>query len=234
VLGSTIIGLETHTPENINDAIAYAVRHNTDFHQFMLYTPSPGTPFYAQLLAEGRILGQDQLSYADTHGQDRFNYLHPGIPAGQETHMLQTAFETDFKENGPSIVRVVRTTLKGWYRHGYDPDPRVRKRYKREARGLSTISSALVKASQAYYRFDPVMYGKMSSLLRDLHTEFGLTSRASSFLLGGWMYGRILEEEGRLFRGITYEPPTFYEGNSAAMSLESGRSELTLCRSVAP
>jgi len=41
VLGSTIIGLENHTPENIDEAIEYAVRHDTDFHQFMLYTPVP-------------------------------------------------------------------------------------------------------------------------------------------------------------------------------------------------
>ena len=44
VLGSTIIGLEDHTPENIDRAIEHAVRHDTDFHQFMLYTPIPGTP----------------------------------------------------------------------------------------------------------------------------------------------------------------------------------------------
>ena len=41
VLGSTIIGLENHTPENIDEAIDYAARHDTDFHQFMLYTPDP-------------------------------------------------------------------------------------------------------------------------------------------------------------------------------------------------
>jgi radical SAM superfamily enzyme YgiQ (UPF0313 family) len=46
VLGSTIIGLEHHTPENIDEAIEYAVRHDADFHQFMLYMPLPGTPLY--------------------------------------------------------------------------------------------------------------------------------------------------------------------------------------------
>jgi len=44
VLGSSIIGLENHSPENIADVIAYAVSHNTDFHQFMLYSPNPGPP----------------------------------------------------------------------------------------------------------------------------------------------------------------------------------------------
>ena len=44
VLGSSIIGLEEHTPENIDAVIDHAVGHNTDMHQFMLYTPVPGTP----------------------------------------------------------------------------------------------------------------------------------------------------------------------------------------------
>jgi hypothetical protein len=43
---ATIIGLEHHTPGNIEEEIERAVRHNTDFHQFMLYTPVPDTPLY--------------------------------------------------------------------------------------------------------------------------------------------------------------------------------------------
>ncbi len=44
VLGSTIVGLPEHTPANIDDAIDQAVAHDTEFHQFMLYTPLPGHP----------------------------------------------------------------------------------------------------------------------------------------------------------------------------------------------
>ncbi len=46
VLGSSIIGLEDHRPENMDAVIDYAVSHATVFHQFMLYTPIPGTPLY--------------------------------------------------------------------------------------------------------------------------------------------------------------------------------------------
>jgi hypothetical protein len=38
----TIIGLEHHTPGNIAQEIEHAVSHETDFHQFMLYTPVSG------------------------------------------------------------------------------------------------------------------------------------------------------------------------------------------------
>ncbi|MHC4178671.1 MAG: B12-binding domain-containing radical SAM protein, partial [Planctomycetota bacterium] len=79
VLGSTIIGLENHTPENIDQVIDYAVRHNADFHQFMLYTALPGTPLYAELDGKGTLLSEAGCPTPDTHGQYKFNYRHPHI-----------------------------------------------------------------------------------------------------------------------------------------------------------
>src|SRR5215831_16626563 len=76
VLGSTIVGLEHHTPENIEGEIEHAISHDTDFHQFMLYTPVPGTPLYSQVEREGRLLDVD---LADIHGQWKFNFKHPAI-----------------------------------------------------------------------------------------------------------------------------------------------------------
>jgi biotin synthase-like enzyme len=59
VLGSSIIGLEHHTPENIDQVIAHAVSHDTDFHQFMLYTPVPGTPLYDVHRQNDTLLSED-------------------------------------------------------------------------------------------------------------------------------------------------------------------------------
>jgi radical SAM superfamily enzyme YgiQ (UPF0313 family) len=64
VLGSTIIGLEEHTPDNIDAAIDYAVAHDTDFHQFMLYTPVAGTPLYAEHLEKGTLVDPDECPEA--------------------------------------------------------------------------------------------------------------------------------------------------------------------------
>ena len=73
LLGSTIVGLEHHTPENIEAEIEHAVAHETDLHQFMLYTPVPGTPLYQEMQEQGRLLDVD---LADIHGQDAFNFRH--------------------------------------------------------------------------------------------------------------------------------------------------------------
>src|ERR1039457_3346682 len=73
LLGSTIIGLEHHTPENINQEIEHAIAHETDLHQFMLYPPVPGTPLYFEMAAQGRLLDVD---LADIHGHHAFNFQH--------------------------------------------------------------------------------------------------------------------------------------------------------------
>ena len=58
VLGSSIVGLPEHGADNIDRAIDHAVAHDTEFHQFMLYTPVPGTPLYAEHRANGTLLSQ--------------------------------------------------------------------------------------------------------------------------------------------------------------------------------
>src|SRR3954470_12321760 len=122
LLGSTIVGLEHHTPENIHDEIEHAVAHNTDFHQFMLYTPVPGTPLFKQMTEEGRML--DGVDLADIHGQWKFNFEHAAISREQSKKFLDWAFKYDFDTNGPSLYRISKTMLEGWKRHKDDADPR--------------------------------------------------------------------------------------------------------------
>src|SRR5512142_137492 len=130
VLGSTIVGLEHHTPENIVSEIEHAVRHDTDFHQFMLYTPVPGTPLYKQVESEGRLLDVD---LADIHGQFQFNFQHPAISPEESQRFLDSAFARDFEVNGPSLFRMCRTSFAGWQRYHAHPDPRVRARFTRDS-----------------------------------------------------------------------------------------------------
>lgn len=85
VLGSSIVGMEHHTPQNIESEIDYACAHETDFHQFMLYTPLPGTPLHAQMTEEGRMIDVD---LADVHGQWKFNWRHPHISLDESKRFL--------------------------------------------------------------------------------------------------------------------------------------------------
>lgn len=235
VLGSTIIGLENHSNDNIDKVIEDAVLHNTDFHQFMLYIPLPGTPLHKELSDKGMIKDEKEFNIADIHGQSILNYRHPSLSDEQATKFLLRAFNHDFWVNGPSVMRIVRTTLDGWLQHKSHPDLRVRNRFIWETRELATNFSALVGAVKLYYRDTPIdtpiMDNKISVLLNKLHTEFGWKSRLFSFVGGYWMLRKIHKEEKRLAFGFKYEPPTFYEGNEAMIKY---RPEVPLRRFATP
>ena len=210
VQGSTIIGLEHHTPDNILSEIEHAVSHDTDFHQFMLYTPVPGTPLYQQMQEEGRMLSG--VDYADVHGQFKFNFRHATISRDDSKRFLDWAFWRDYEANGPSLYRIARTLLAGWKRYKDWPDTRVRERFAGEMQRLSgTYSSALWAMERQFRKVD----GKMSDEIRAVREEFkresGVISRMMPAVLGPVLLWTTRREEKRLARGKTYEPPTILE-----------------------
>jgi hypothetical protein len=185
VLGSTIIGLEEHTPENIDAAIDHAVSHDTDFHQFMLYMPIPGTPLYAEHQAAGTLLDPDDFPEADIHGQYKFSYRHAHIKGGQETEFLLRAFRRDFEVNGLSIVRLARTMLQGRQSYKDLPTGAIRNRFAWYGRELGATYAAALWAARNWFRGEPALVGKISRILKDIYRAFGLRSRLAAPLVGG-------------------------------------------------
>ncbi len=213
VLGSSIIGLEEHTPENIDDVIEHAVSHGTEFHQFMLYTPIPGTPLFAEHEADNSLKSLAEVSIADIHGQHVFNYNHPHIKEGQETELLLRAFRRDLEVNGPSIVRIVRTVLRGWKKFKNHPNARIRARFAHEASNLPVRYAGVLWATRRYYQDDPQRVAQISALLQELHAEFGWRSRLAAPIAGHYLHYLLQRQEQMLKDGWTYEPPTFFETN---------------------
>ena len=210
LLGSTIVGLEHHTPDNIRDEIEHAVSHDTDFHQFMLYTPVPGTPLFFEMQEQGRMLPDVPL--ADIHGQNEFNFEHAAISKKDSKRWLDFAFRRDFERNGPSIYRICRTTLEGWKRYKNDADARVRARFAWEARALRDgYASALWAMEKHLRRTNEAVSEKIRTLRQEVGREFGLFSRVVSRALGPVLLWTARREERRLAQGRTYEPRTIIE-----------------------
>jgi radical SAM superfamily enzyme YgiQ (UPF0313 family) len=209
-LGSTIVGLEHHTNENIQGEIEHAISHDTDFHQFMLYTPVPGTPLFAEMTEQGRML--ENIDLADIHGQDQFNFKHAAISREDSKRWLDWAFRRDFERNGPSIYRICRTTLEGWMRYKNDPDARVRARFAFEARSLRDGYAAALWAMERHLRgANATVSEKIHELRSEIGGEFGFASRMVSRALGPVLLWSARREERRLAKGFTYEPPTVIE-----------------------
>ncbi|HTT21851.1 MAG TPA: cobalamin-dependent protein [Candidatus Sulfotelmatobacter sp.] len=210
VQGSTIIGLEHHTPDNILGEIEHAVSHDTDFHQFMLYTPVPGTPLYQQMSEEGRML--TDVDYADVHGQFKFNFKHAAISRDDSKRFLDWAFWRDYEANGPSLYRIARTLLAGWKRYKDWPDTRVRERFAQEMQRLSGVYSSALWAMERQFRKVDERGSQQIRVVRDeFKHESGIISRMMPAVLGPVLLWTTRREEKRLAEGRTYEPPTILE-----------------------
>jgi len=210
LLGSTIVGLDHHTPENIVGEIEHAVAHNTDFHQFMLYTPVPGTPLYKRMSEEGRML--ENVDLADIHGQYKFNFEHKAISREESKKFLDWAFWRDFERNGPSIYRICRTTLEGWMRYKDYHDERVRRRFEWEVRSVKNAYSAVLWAMEKRLKWTNEAVSEQIHLLRrQIQQEFGGWSRVCAAVAGPVLLWTARREEKRLAAGKTYEPPTIIE-----------------------
>jgi len=210
VQGSTIIGLEHHTPDNLESEIEHAVAHDADCHQFMLYTPVPGTPLYAEALSAGLL--RNDVDIADIHGQDKFNFHHPHISQDASNTWLERAFARDYAVNGPSLYRIMRTTFAGWKRYGEDADARVRARFARDAAKFRGGYGAALWAMERYLTdSQPEVAARMRDLRRAIEREFaGLTP-----LIDG-AAGRVLlyaarREAAKYPAGRRLEPATFVD-----------------------
>lgn len=210
VLGSSIIGFERHTPENIGAVIDRAVKHRTDFHQFMLYTPLPGTPLHQEHSEQGTLLpGVDP---ADIHGQYRFNFDHPHITVEQSQQFLLRAFQADYDVNGPSVFRVLGTLWQGWRNHRNHADERVRLRLERETAVLRRFASGALWAMERYVRDSNRRAAEHIEKLRgQIGSELGPLQRFLSSLSGPVILGSLRREAARLRKGFPWEPKTFVE-----------------------
>lgn len=210
VLGSTIIGLEHHTPGNIDAEVEHAVAHDTDFHQFMLYTPVPGTPLYREMEAEGRLLPGVDL--ADIHGQHRFNFRHAAIAADESKRLLDGAFRRDYERNGPSLYRLMRTMYAGWQRYRDDSDPRVRERMAQEGRQLRGTYGAALWAMERYlWNGQREVSEQIRALRLEIQREVGVVSRTAHALAGAALLWSSRREARRFPAGRPLEPRTFVE-----------------------
>lgn len=207
VHGSTIIGLDHHTPENIDAEITHAIQHETVFHQFMLYTPVPGTPLYQDVQDGGRLL--DNVDLADIHGQFKFNFAHPAISRDESKVFLDRAFRRDFERNGPSLFRLMQSMFVGWQRYRHDPDARIRARVAAEGRQLATGYGGVLWAMEHYLRdSNPVVSDRVRDLRQRIEREIGGPSRLIDPVVGRVLLWSARHDHRRHPGGRRLEPRT--------------------------
>ncbi len=120
VLSSMILGFDYHTPQIIREEMQEFLTLKPTYGQFLIYGPTPGTPFYDRIQQEGRFRPEIQADPERYyHNCDGFSSMvvHPTM-TGEEIEALQReCFDTDFRVNGPSILRSVEVWFQGWKRY---------------------------------------------------------------------------------------------------------------------
>lgn len=129
VLSSMILGFDYQTPEIVRAELADLLALKPTYAQFLIYGPTPGTPFYERVMKEGRLhrdLAGDPDRYY--HACDGFTAMvaHPTMPPRAIEALQRECFDTDFRTLGPSVLRSVEVWLNGWKKYHDSDSPYLR------------------------------------------------------------------------------------------------------------
>ncbi len=113
VLASGILFLEDHDKETIHDDITFMTDLNADMVQFMQLGPLPGTKLYKDYDKQGKL--RKDIPYEEWHGQHQLWFKHPHFTREESADYLKNAFIREYETNGPSILRMADTIIRGVY-----------------------------------------------------------------------------------------------------------------------
>jgi radical SAM superfamily enzyme YgiQ (UPF0313 family) len=119
VLASMIVGLPYQTAEIIDEELSGLLELRPTLAQFLIYGPTPGTPFYDQVTAEGRLdpqLRANPERYYRICTGFRSMVAHQAMSAAEIESAQERCFTEDLRRLGPSIFRSVETWLLGYER----------------------------------------------------------------------------------------------------------------------
>jgi len=114
VQASSILFQDHHDPQTIEEDIDWVIDLDANLTQFMNYTPYPSTGLYQQLEREGRL---EDVHYRHLHGQGRLAFAHPHFPDAQDhVEILRQAFRRKYEADGPSVLNMAITAIRGYER----------------------------------------------------------------------------------------------------------------------
>ena len=93
----------------------------------------------------------------------------------------------------------------------------MRERIRRECADLPTVQAGVLWASEKWRETSEQMREKLKTLRKSLEAEFGWKAKLAAPIVGRYLRFKMASRElRRLAKGVTYEPPTFYETNHTA------------------
>jgi len=136
VLSSMIVGLPYQTNEVIDEELSGLLALRPTLAQFMIYGPIPGTPFFEQVVREGRLaeeLKADPERFWKSSTGFRSMVKHPTMTGAEIEAAQERCFAEDYRRLGPSVYRSLETWLLGHERLKGSDNPSLREKAARFA-----------------------------------------------------------------------------------------------------
>ncbi len=204
ILGSGILFSEHHDKTTIFEDIDYLIDLETDFVQFMELGPLPGTALYMEYEELGKL--RFDIPFEDWHGQDKIWFRHENFTRDETAQYTKRAFQMDYERQGPSLLRLADTALRGYRTVSKHSDPRIR-----------ALSERLRSRCLEFYPIFPACRDSaenektlelLSYLESEYRKEFGsptIINRLASAVLSIFAYIERIKLRNPNFM---YQPPT--------------------------
>ena len=182
VLASSILFLEEHDRSTIWEDVDFVTALNPDYLQFSPLGPIPGTKLYNDYEKQGKVI--KDVPYESQHGQGKIWFHHDHFSRDESVGFLRTAFKTDYKRNGASMLRAIKTALQGYSYCRNHTDERVRSRAKSFEKRLEMMRYFL--AASSIFVQNRQSETLLKEIKKSFRSEFGrmnLSSRVMSLMV---------------------------------------------------
>ena len=191
--GSSIFGLDHHTPDKLTDEVDFVISLSPSTNQFSCLMPGLRTQIKARLEKENRLR---EFSFKDT---DLYSEVikHPQFKPGEITEKIFAGYERVYNALGPSIYRIIDTWFTGYKNLKDSPNGLLRNRAKLYATKIKGTLPVFLNTSQ--YLPNDEIRSKVNVSIEEILSEFGdPTSKQKE---AGALIGKIfaLEDEKRKY-----------------------------------
>ena len=216
ILSSMIIGFDYQTPEVIAQELDGLLKLKPSLGQYLIYGPTPGTPFNARVMKEGllhdKYIETPELMYRNADGFTTM-MKHPTLSPSRIEELQRWCFDQDFQRLGPSIFRVLEGRLLGYQKLKNSTNPILLKKAAHYAADLQCATPVFL----AGRLFGPnaTVRKWIGDLEKRIYAEFGqptLGDRGESVLAVGaavwtWLTLRLnLFQHPNLIRNAYRQP----------------------------
>jgi len=177
ILASMIVGMPYQDGPTVQEEVDGLLALQPDLCQFLIYGPTPGTPFFDTVEQDG-LLREDLLADPELYYKccDGFSAMvkHPLLSAAEIEAQQRDCFQQDFQRLGPTIFRSIETWFDGYRTLRSSDNPALRRKSERFAREMRRAYGVFL----AGRLFGPNrrIRKRIAQLEREIHATLGRPS----------------------------------------------------------